>query len=124
MLRILIVLAMSYVSVNAKAAYVWEIQGNYIEEVSVFSDNPSGTYYNVISVKLKNPISTGCAKTDSTRTLNYWLTESLVSSTVTLWLSALMSAQAQGSKVDIQTDNAVCSGVYGRKLRGVRIRTD
>lgn len=119
--NILVAVALCGVVSQVQAARVWEIENNYIEEASIYQDTVSGTGYNVLLVKLKNPISTGCALSDSSRTVTYW-TPNEPAPAVSLWLSALLSAQAQGLKVDIRTENANCNPTYGRLFQGIRLK--
>lgn len=108
---------------QVQAALVWEIKDNYVSEVSIHHDYVAPTYYHVVSVKLKNAIATGCALSDSSRTVTYFI-NSDIPAVVSLWYSTLLSAQAQGLKVDIKTDNAVCNPTYGRFLQGARLKSD
>jgi hypothetical protein len=107
---------------QVQAAIVWEIKDNYIDEVSIHHDYVAPSYYHVISVKLRNPISTGCALSDSSRAITFFINAEITPA-LSLWHSTLLAAQAQGSKVDIKTDNAVCNPTYGRLLQGVRIKS-
>jgi len=119
---VVLVMFLAGVSLQAEAARVWEVQDNYVEEVSMYLDTVGSTGYHVLSVKLKNPVSTGCALTDSTRTLTWWSTAD-AGFAVSMWYSTLLSAHAQGLKVDIRTENTNCNATYGRQLIGARVKS-
>lgn len=115
--------AFMLVGVQVHAAYVWEVQDNYIDEVSISAQNPSGTAYHVLTIKLRNPISTGCSVSDTSKTVSYWSTGA-VDSIPALWYSSVISAYSQGSKVDIRTDNSACNPAFGRQFMGIRLKQD
>lgn len=121
--KLLAVFAFLGVASQAQATYVWEIQDNYVDQVAIYFEVVSGTGYHVMAVTLKNPISTGCALADSTRTINVWVASD-TSRVMSLWYSTLLSAQAQGLKVDIRTDNSICNGAFGRWMQGVRLKSN
>lgn len=102
------------------AAPTWGlIKGNYIEAVAVFWDG----YSNVIAITMTNPVSTGCAVSDANKTVHYWIRGAGFDSSVSTWLSTALAAQAQGKKVELILDNAVCDQYYGRMLLGVKVFT-
>jgi len=105
------------------AAIDWEIKGNYVADVAVYYEVINGKGYNIVTIYLKNPISTGCALSDADNQVSYWY-NGYFGTNHTAWISAALSAQAQNKKVDINTDNSVCSTYYGRKLLGLKVRND
>lgn len=104
----------------ANAAYAW-LNDLTISEIrrSVSADGSSF----IVQVIVNEPVSTGCSYGDTNRVFAHSAvyTNGYAVGYGESMLSALMYADAQGRTIDIQYDNANCSGTLGRGLGGVSI---
>lgn len=100
---------------TANAAMVW-VQNLTIESYRMYWSG----YETIFEVKVREPIATGCASGDQGRLFSYWNTNSNVFHQI--MQGQVVSADAQGRKVDIMYDNTVCSTFAGRMMYGVQVR--
>ena len=105
-----------FMSFSVNAASNWEIKGNYIESYRVFYLAP----YNVLQIYFKEPINTGCAVSDNSKSVAIWQNGHLNAANLS-WLSAIMAAHAQGNRVDVLVGSGDCHNQYGRRLQGVSV---
>lgn len=118
MRKAIVLLVLLFVGNVSVAARLWSIQNNYVKDVSVSSENPSGTTYNVIRIYLKEPIDTGCSVSDPDQLVTYWIADDF-NNAMSSWISTALAAQAQNKKVDILINTATCNGTFGRMFHGI-----
>lgn len=71
----------------------------------------------VLTVTFKEPISTGCAASDNTRSVSYW--NNPINGYHQSWLSIIIAAKTMGHKVRVLYENSICDPVGGRMMHGV-----
>ena len=113
----------------ANADREWAFRDVHVEDVLVY--NKDG--YNVVTVLMRDDVvsNTGCPPTDTHNIVSYWY-KGYLNTTVQIWVSVLLSAQAQDLPVDLWVEMTDCgtSGGWvafgapsglGLSLQGVRI---
>lgn len=121
MKKLMLVSVFLLFTLNANAARVWEIKDNYVESASTFVDLIGSNYYNVIQIKLKLPIHTGCPVSDNDNVVSLWIGGGDPTAASNSILSTALTAKATGQKVDIFTEDTTCSSYYGRYWVGIRL---
>ncbi len=122
-------LIMSFVSPVANAAKVWLYEDVLVEDASFYTVGGNS----IMQVKVtEHPGNTGCAPADE-HGIVYMNSSANFGANWQFVYSTILSAQAQGTPVDILVDDAVCnssSGTYynfgppeglGLKFYGVRL---
>lgn len=74
-------------------------------------------YNSILTVKFKEPISTGCAGSDNNRHISHW-TPSTSAFEQSL-LSIVITAKTLNQKVRVEYDNTICDAGAGRMLYGI-----
>lgn len=113
MFKILMGLMLSCVCSVGSAAMIW-VNNLTIDSYKLYYDGVSV----IFTVYVKEPISTGCAFSDTNKAFSYW-TPSNTNPFHAVLQAAVIAADAQGRKVNLQYDNTQCSAVAGRMLYGV-----
>ncbi|HCT41128.1 MAG TPA: hypothetical protein DF427_08185 [Moraxellaceae bacterium] len=77
----------------------------------------SGTIALVVRFKPDGWVNTGCSASDTNKIMTYWNTST--GPFFQILHASVIAAMAQGQKVRVGYDNAVCDASYGRQLYGI-----
>lgn len=96
------------------------LEGITVDAVRVWWDGSSA----ILEVKVKSGFdlsSVNCQMTKDKRILSYW-TPGSPNTWMQAWEAQLLSAQAQGLKVDLYLQLGTCSTTAGQQFVGVNVR--
>lgn len=114
-------LALLGASSQVLAANQW-LEGLTVEGVRVWWDGSQ----TIMEVKVKEPVvipAPGCQISNDKRILSYWNTSG-PNVWMQAWEAQLLSAQAQGLKVDFYLQLGTCSTYAGQHFVGINVRTN